>query len=330
VAITALFVLIAFLFDMSFGFYNGFLPELADEQSMDRVSAWGFALGYLGGGIALILALVIISLGPRLGLPTIDVQLRASLALMGLWWGVFTLPAVLVLRDRRPPRMGAAGLINAARRSFSEVKSTLTHVRLYRSLALFLVGFLFYNDAVQTVLTQSSTFATTELKFETNELVMLVLMIQFVAFPGALLVAWISQQAGQRAALFGCLAIWTALLVSGYFVQTKLHFWIMGAAIAFVMGGIQSVSRAMMGVMTPPQHQAEFFGFFNFSGKAFSFLGPAVFGLVVALTGSARLAIVSLTIQLVVGWIIVSRVNIAQGRREALAASADSPGRARS
>ena len=128
----------------------------------------------------------------------------------------------------------------------------------------------------------------------------------------------LADRLGQKRVLMGCLAVWIGLLIAAYFIHSKVQFWSLGVILALVMGGTQSISRAIMGKMTPLRHSAEFFGFFNFSGKATSFLGTFTFGYVIAQTGSARLAIISLWIFFVIGWLLASRVDIEQGQREAL------------
>ena len=187
-------------------------------------------------------------------------------------------------------------------------------------MSLFLLGFLFFNDGVQTVISQASVFATKtpELSFTTEDLIQLILMIQFVALPGAMLVGFVSDRLGQQATLMLCLAIWVAVVVAAFFVATKVQFWCLGVVLALVLGGTQSVSRAIMGVMTPPARTAEFFGFFNLSGKATSFLGPFVFGAIMGINGNPRHAILSLLPFFLVGWAITAVVDIRRGREESL------------
>jgi len=142
-------------------------------------------------------------------------------------------------------------------------------------------------------------------------------MIQLIALPGSLAIGWLSDRIGQKPTLLGCLTVWAGLLVAILFVDSKTSFWIMGIVLALVLGGTQSVSRAMMGLMTPARHTAEFFGFFNFSGKAASVLGPTQFGAIIYLTGSARLAAVSLLVFFLLGGAILARINVVEGQRQA-------------
>jgi UMF1 family MFS transporter len=308
-------------YELSHGFYNGFLPEIAGERNMGRVSAWGYALGYVGGGLALLGFLALYRYGDMLGLPAEDAtQLRPRLGLlmMGLWWGIFTLPAIFWLRDKHRPEERQP-LAATARRAFGEVGHTLRNIRRYRMLAMFLLAFLLYNDGIQTVISQASVFAKYVLAMKPDELALVVLMIQFLALPGAIVMGWMADRLGQKQVLLACLAVWIGLLVAAYFVQTKAQFWCLGAVLALVMGGSQSVSRAIMGLMTPPAHTAEFFGFFNFSGKATSMFGPILFAEVLAQTGSPHRAILSLLAFFVVGSALAARVDVQQGQREARA-----------
>jgi UMF1 family MFS transporter len=317
--IAALFVITSLFFELSLGVYNGFLPEICDHDSMDRVSAYGFGLGYIGGAVALVLAVAIIKFGSAWGLEDEAMAVRAGLFLMGVWWAVFSLPAILILRDRRTPQRHPLPLLQAARTALAEVVHTLRHLRAYRTLALFLLAFLFYNDGIQTVISQASTFALDELKFQTDDLMALILMVQIVATPGALAVGWMAQHLGQKPTLLLCLGVWILLLVVAYFVVTQSQFWALAVVLALVMGGTQSVSRSIMGRMTPPSHSAEFFGFFNLSGKATGFQGTFLFGLLIEFTESARHAIVSLLVFFLLGTLLVAMVNIERGRQEAAA-----------
>jgi UMF1 family MFS transporter len=314
----AIFFVMSLCFELSFGFYNGFLPELASEADMDRVSALGFSFGYVGGGLALALSFLVFQFGKNWGISEPADQLRAGLWIMGLWWGLFSLPSLAILRDRAPPRAPDQPAWRTARFAVREVTATLRNIRAYSALATFLLGYLFFNDGIQTVISQASVFAEKEIKFEPQELLVMILAFQFICLPGAMLVGRVTDRLGQKRTLMICLAIWVVLLVAAYFIQTKAQFWALSLLLGLVLGGSQSVSRAMMALMTPPRRTAEFFGFFNFSGRATSWIGTFLFGLVMARTGSARLAILSLLVLFLIGWAITSRVDVARGQREAM------------
>jgi len=316
----ALFCIANLNYELVQGFYNAFLPEIADDSYMGRVSAWGYGTGYVGGGLMLLLAIILLFQGEAWGLPTENAFIpRLCLSLMGVWWLVFSIPILLIVKDKSPPRAKGQSVLASARQGFSEVGSSILHIRSYKMLSIFLLGFLIFNDGVQTLISQASVFAEKVLDMQTAELAPVILMIQFVALPGALFVGWIADRIGQKTTLNLCLAIWVLVLVSGFMITEKWQFWIMAASTALVLGGTQSVSRTIMGLMTPESRTGEFFGFFNLSGKAVSVFGPIFFSEILARTGSAHLAILSLLAFFVVGWIIIIPLDIARGQREAQA-----------
>jgi len=331
--IVTLFLLANLGYELAWGMYNGFLPEIADEKSMNRVSAWGFALGYVGGGLALVVALLVIIYGEHLGLPTaVEVngvvdpvsdraaniaRLQVGLLIMGLWWGLFSLPTILILKDRVQPRAAKQPLVVAIRQAFGEVGNTLRNVRVYRTLFIFLVAYLVYNDGVVTIITQAPVFAQKVLDIGAEQLIYVVLMIQFVSMPGAILMGWLAGRVGEKRALWFCLGTYVVWLFAAFFLQTMNQFWVMGAVLALVMGGIQSVSRAIMGLMTPANRSGEFFGFFNLSSKATSFGGPILFSSILKWSDSPRWAILSVLVFFIAGGFLLLRVNVKQGQIEA-------------
>lgn len=313
--VTACFLLANLCLELSLTFYNGFLPEIADEEELNQVSAIGMGWGYLGGGIGLLGAMVFLNYGESWGLGNGTRLLQICIFMTGVWWIAFTIPAILALKDQ-PREKLETNLFQSSRAALGDVIGTLRNLRMHRTLMIFLIGFLFYNDGLQTVISQCSTFALQELSFADRELVGVILMVQFVAVPGAILVGWVSDRMGRKTTLEICLIIWIVLLVSAWFIDSKTGFWVMAFGVAFVLGGTQAVSRAIMGSLTPKHQEARFFGFFNMSGKATSFMGTFVFGLIVALTGSSRLAIVLLLVFFAIGLMIIFRVDLAQGIQE--------------
>ena len=315
-AVTGCFLIANLCLELSLTFYNGFLPEIATDDEMNRVSSAGMGWGYFGGGLALLLAMLVLRFGDRFGMADVGTRLRWCIAGTGIWWAVFTLPTIWILRDKRTRRTERSGLLAATRAATHDVLATLSQVRRYATLAMFLVAFLFFNDGVQTVISQSSTFALQEVNFTESELLGVILMVQFLAVPGAILVGQLADRAGQKPTLAICLLVWIGLLVSAWFVTSKWTYWMMATGVALVLGGTQAVSRAIMGVLTPEEHAAKYFGFYNLSGKATSFMGTFLFGAVIVWTGSSRLAVVNLLVFFVIGLAILSRVDIARGIRE--------------
>jgi UMF1 family MFS transporter len=310
VLVVVLFVTANLMLELSLGIYNGFLPEIVTKKQMNSASAWGYGLGYLGGGIALVIAMLIIQFGGRFGLHTTASRLQCSLILMGCWWALFSLPALLVLRDKPPARTNTRKpLMQTVRAGVGDVSQTIRSLRTNVPLALFLLSFLFYNDGVQTIISQSSTFALQELAFPEAELMGVILMIQFLALPGSIVIGRCADWWGQKQTLLACLSVWSLVLVAALFVHSKFGFWLLAAAIAIVLGGTQSVSRSLMAVMIPAEQNAQYFGFFNLSGKATSFLGTFLFGAIIATTGSARMAVFGLLPLFIIGGLLLSRVH---------------------
>ena len=308
-AIVGCFVVANLCLEVSLTFYNGFLPEIAEEAELNRVSAAGMGWGYFGGGLALLAAMLVLAGGGSGELTSGANLLRGCIAATGVWWIVFTIPVVAVLRDR-PRKQEKSTLRQATRSAVNEVVDTIKQFRTERTILLFLIAFLIYNDGLQTVISQASTFALDELQFKDSGLIAVVLMIQFVAAPGAILIGWLSDRFGRKRALIICLSIWIALLTSAWFVQTQVQYWFLAFGVAMVLGGTQAVSRAIMGGLTPIGQEARYFGFFNFSGKATSFLGTFFFGLIVIVTGSSRLAIVNLVLFFAIGLLIICRLDL--------------------
>ncbi|MCA9213027.1 MAG: MFS transporter [Planctomycetales bacterium] len=303
--ITASFIVANLSLELSLTVYNGFLPEIAQDDEMNRISAAGMGWGYVGGGLALLLGMATIQFGDALGLQELSSRLRVCIAATGIWWIVFTVPTIVVLRDKRRHDRKSIPLLETASTAFGDAIGTFRQLRQFKVLALFLLAFLFFNDGVQTVISQSSTFALQEVSFTESELLGVILMVQFLAAPGAIAVGKLSDVFGQKNTLVCCLVVWIGLLFSAWFIHTKIAYWCMAAVVALVLGGTQSVSRAIMGVLTPEEHAAKFFGFFNMSGKATSFMGTLVFGLIVAMTGSSRRAIVTLIAFFAIGLVII-------------------------
>ena len=302
-----IFIVANFAFSSALVFYNAFLPEIAEPAEVGRVSGFGWASGYLGGGLCLVLSLALIG---RPGWFGITAQgywpIRLTFVLVGVWWFCFSLPTFFILRENAARATGPRPTLLG---SLREVASTLRHVRRYPDLFRFLIAYFLYNDGIATTIIMSAVFAQEELGMSTDDIIKCFLMIQVVALFGALIFGWIADKAGKRRAILGSFVIWVSVLIYALVVRSPAGFWGMGATIALVLGGTQAASRSLMSEMTPAGRSAEFFGFYSFSGKLSSAIGPALCGLVKLATGSIRLSIFSLIALFIIGAVLLWTVD---------------------
>jgi len=306
--------------NLSFGaaivFYNAYLPDIAGPDDRDRVSSQGWALGYLGGGLLLALNLVFVQfLAEPLGVST-GHAVRISLASAGVWWAVFALIPLAALKRRAPLKQLPPGE-RYATIGFKQLRHTLSEVRNFPHTLLFLLAYLLYNDGIQTVIALSATFGSEELGLGTASLVQLILMVQFIAFFGALLFQQVARRTGAKRAIVISLFIWLGVTVYTYaFLQTELQFFILGGFIAIVMGGSQALSRSLFSLMIPRGQEAEYFSLYEVSERGTSWLGPMIFGFTLQMTGSYRYAILSIALFFAAGLALLMRVNVRRAIEE--------------
>ncbi len=307
-----LYVLSNVCFGTSFTFYNAFLPKLAPAEKQGSLSGWGFAAGYVGGAVALIGVLLMVKHDPSL--------VPLGLALSGVWWLVFSLPAYLFL-DEFPPmaRDGDGGPLVMA--GFRRVATTFRHIRQYRMLFIFLLAFLLYNDGVETVISMSPSYATDWLRIEQKELIGIFLIVQFVAFGGALLFGYLADWLGNKPVIVINLLLWVAVslvaMVLTPDVRMELFGWeltaegvflLLGIGIGIVLGGVQASSRALMALLAPPAIHNEAFGFFSISGKFASIFGPLAYAGFATAFGP-RWGVLAVPPFLIAGLIVLLRVK---------------------
>lgn len=301
-------------------FYDAFLPQVAPPGRLDRVSGKGYAYGYLGGGLQFALALGLVAGHARLGL-TEDAAARLAMVMAALWWGGFTLLTLRGLREAPAPPLpgdprGLALLAAAVRLGFAQVAATGRRVRENRRLLLFLAAFLLYNDGIQTTIAMATIYGKAELGLPTTTLMLTLLLIQFVAIPGALAFGRLAEAFSARTALLASLAGWTAIVCAAYFISTPTHYLLLGAAVGCVLGGSQALSRSLYARLMPTRAPAEFFGYFSVVNKLSAVAGPLLFALITQLTGSSRLAIPALAVFFAAGGLLLARVRTDADARE--------------
>ncbi len=317
----ALFVVANLCFGASVVVYNAFLPDIAAPEERDAVSSMGWALGYLGGGLLLAVNLALFTGAEAFGLTAGDAA-RISLASAGLWWAAFTLIPMATLRRRQPIRAVPPGR-SYLTVGFTQLGQTLRTMRRNPHTLLFLVAYLFYNDGVQTVISMSSQFGQEELGLPLTTLTQVVLMVQFVAFFGALLFGALAKALGSKRAIVLSLVIWAGTVLYAWGpLRTATQFFVLGAVIAIVLGGSQALSRSLYSLMIPKGREAEYFSLYEVSERGTSWLGPFLFGVALQATGSYRVAILSVVVFFVVGMVLLLGVNV---RRAIVEAGAEAP-----
>jgi MFS transporter, UMF1 family len=308
------FVIANLTFGASLVIYNSFLPEIAPPEQRDDVSSRGFALGYIGGGLLLALNLALLSFAGKLGI-TDGMAVRISLCSAGAWWAIFTIPTIRAIRNRGPARSLAAGE-SAIGTVLRQLAHTAREVRQYPETLKFLIAYLLYNDAIQTVLTLASQFGGDELHIPLTQLTLAILMVQFVAWPGSLAFARLARAITAKRAVVVSLLIWTGTLIYIYVsVTTTLQFFVMAAIVAVIMGGSQALSRSLYAQIIPKGREAEYYSVYEVSDKGTSWMCPIVFGLAMQFTHSYRLAVLSLIVFFIAGLLVLLKVDMERGEK---------------
>lgn len=312
-----LFLLANIAFGASVVVYNSFLPQISSEQDRDKVSSFGWAFGYLGGGLLLLLNVAAVLAKGPLGMSTGEIA-RYSIVSAGLWWAGFTTIPLLTLRNR-PVELDVPAGRNLLLDGFSQLWHTLRSLRAYKLTLWFLVAYLVYNDGIQTVIALASQYGTEELHLSDDVLVPTILMVQFLAFAGALLLGWLANRFGAWKTLLGSLVLWTVIVVIAYFLPARepVLFVALGGGIGLVLGGSQALSRSLFSQLIPKGREGEYFGLYEISDKGTSWLGPLLFGLAYDTTRSYRVAIISLLVFFVVGFAALLAVPMRRAIEEA-------------
>lgn len=312
-----LYIIANLAFGAAMVFYNSYLPDIASEDQRDSVSSFGWAMGYLGGGLLLVLNLAFYMLHERLGVPT-GLAIRINLTSAGLWWLGFSFITWARLQPRHAAKRLPAGETYFSV-GFKQLGHTLKDIKNFPETLKYLLAYFLYNDGIQTVIAVSATFAAAPLvqgglELEQSTLTIVILMIQFVAFFGALFWGKLAGWVGAKRSIIISLVIWAAVTVYAYGGlrgETRvLEFFILGFFIALVMGGSQAISRSLFAQMIPKGKEAEYYSFYEVSERGTSWIGPFLFGIMNQAFGSLRPAILSLIFFFTMGLILLPFVNV--------------------
>jgi len=291
-----LFVLANVGFEAGLVFYDAFLPEITAPKNYGRVSGYGFGMGYFGSLATLAIVFPFIEAS----------MIKETFPVAALFFLIFSLPIFFFLKEKRTKVERTESFATIG---FSRVWSTLTHLKHYKNLAIFLVAFFFYIEGVNTVIFFSGNYASTTLGFSEMELLVFFIVVQTTAIAGSVILGIIADKIGQKKTIVISLFMWLITVVLAYFVYDKTGFYVVGLIAGAAMGSCQSASRSLMSKLTPPEKKTEFFGFYSFFGKSSAVVGPLVFGLVSFISGDQRLAIISIAFFFIVGLLILTKVK---------------------
>ena len=305
-------------------FYDAFLPQLASEDKLDTVSARGYAFGYIGGSLQFGIALALVAMHDTIGISQV-MAVRIGMAMSGIWWAGWTVLTLIYLKEdktaqelpeiyRNRPKIFAYLSLGINR-----TITTAKKVGHFKHLSLFVIAYMVYNDGAHTVTSMSAIYGSDELGLEPTQLMITLLLVQFVAIGGALIFGKIANFIGAKRAVMVSLVLWSGVVIYGYFIQTVTEFFVLGMVVGLVLGGTQALSRSFYGAMIPEQASAEFYGFFSVFSKFSAIWGPITFGFIRQITGTSRLAIISLMVFFIGGLILLSFVNVEKAKAEKMA-----------
>lgn len=296
-------------------FYDSLLVDVAGEDKWDLVSALGFSLGYLGGGLLFALN-VLMTLRPDFfGFADTGDAVRTSFFSVAIWWAVFSIPLMLFVKEHRS--VNGPGNRHIVRDGVKQVLTTIGHVRRLRIVFLFLLGYWLYIDGVDTIIRMAVDYGMS-LGFDSRSLILALLITQFVGFPSAIMFGKLGEKIGAKKGVLLALAVYLGVTIYGFFMDREAEFYILAGVIGLVQGGVQSLSRSLYARIIPKNLSAEFFGFYNLLGKSAAVVGPLLMGTISMKTGNPRLSILSIGVLFVSGALILMAVNEKEGRLAAV------------
>ncbi len=295
-------------------FYDSLLISVSDgsEKSIDNISAFGFGLGYIGGGLLLVVNVLMYTQPALFGFVDGVQGIKVSFITVAIWWAVFTIPLMLFVKE--PTVSDKLSITEAVKAGFNQIKSTFAEIKKLKVVATFLIGYFLYIDGVDTIIKMAVDFGAS-LGFASSSLIVALLITQFVAFPAVLIFNMIGRKVGIKKALYGAIIGYICINIAGVFMQNVTHFYILAVTIGCFQGGIQAASRSYFTRLIPADKAGEFFGFYNIAGKFAAVIGPALVGIVTKLTGNNRIGMASILVLFILGFIFLRKVDTEEGKK---------------
>ena len=295
-------------------FYDSLLMSVASPKKVDMVSSLGFSLGYIGGGLLFLVNVLMYKNPESFGIASGAEAVKLSFLTVGIWWAIFSIPIILFVKEEKPA--SALGVFKAVGAGWRQLKNTFRELKYLKVMALFLLAYWLYIDGVDTIIKMSIDYGTS-LGFEASSLIVALLIVQFVAFPAALLYNLFAKKIGVKKALIIAIICYSIITVIGIFMTSVIHFYILAMCVGLFQGGIQALSRSFFSRMVPEKMAAEFYGFYNMMGKFGTVIGPLLLGIVTGITHNHRIGMASVLILFISGGILLSKVDIKEGERMA-------------
>ncbi len=296
------FIIANYGFNSANVFYDAFLPEITTSDNIGKVSGFGWALGYLGGMLALVLSLILLQYDIRWVFPMISVH-----------FFVFSLFTFFWLKEVRLPSKRT----NYFKTAYMRVYNSLKNMRSYPELLKFMLSYFIYNDAITTVIVFASIYGITRFDMNTQDMLIYFILAQFTSILGSALFGWLTDKKGVKLSLSISLIIWISVVIWAFFCSTAFEYYFVGLLAGLAIGSSQSNSRTMLSMLTPNDRQAEFFGFYTLTGRLSSIIGPIMYGWIAHVTGDIRYSILSLLVFFLAGWIALQFVNPVKGLTDA-------------
>ena len=296
-------------------FYESLLPHLAGKKEINRVSTAGYAIGYVGGGLLLTIQALWILLPETFGMRNASEASRWAFLSVAVWWVLFSIPIFRnVPEPRQDPPIAKWKHGALLRMSFVRVAQTFREIRRYRQLAMFLLAFWFYNDGINTIIKMASVYGT-EIGIGQGHLIGALILVQFLGVPATLIYGTLADRIGTKYGIYLALIVYSGICIFAYFMSKAWHFWALAVIVALVQGGSQALSRSLFASLVPHDKSAEFFGFYSIVSKFGNIGGPLVFAVVASRTGAGRSAILALILFFILGFVILSCVDVEEGRQ---------------
>ena len=294
-------------------FYDSLLPCVASDKKVDFVSALGFSLGYIGGGLLFLINVLMYLMPNMFGISSSVEAVKISFLTVGIWWLVFSIPLLLFVKEDNEGKK--TKISESCQTGAKNIATTLKSLKFLKTTTLFLVAYWCYIDGVDTIIRMATDYGTS-LGFSSSSLIVALLITQFVAFPAALLYNTFGKKIGTKNAILVAIVAYCIIALLGVFMTKEIHFYLLAILIGLFQGGIQALSRSYYTRLIPKDNSAQFFGFFNMLGKFAAIIGPFLVGFVTLITKSNRIGILSLILLFAVGGVLLYKVDESKAEKE--------------